>query len=100
MLSTSTLPLSNLVDLCRVLRHTLGAGVPIVEVFRQQSRNGPPKVRPVAERICKHLERGDSLEAALKHQEEDFPPLFLALTAVAEQSGNLPEVFGELEGYY
>jgi type IV pilus assembly protein PilC len=100
MAFTTELPLSNLVDLCRVLRHTLGAGLSIVEVFRQQARSGLPSVRPVAERICKDLERGASLEEALKHQEGLFPPLFLAMTTVAEQSGNLPEVLGELEGYY
>ena len=61
MAFTAALPLSSLIDLCRVLRHTLGAGLSIVDVFRQQARSGPAAVRPVAERICKDLERGDWL---------------------------------------
>lgn len=29
-----------------------------------------------------------------------LPPLFLALVAVGEQTGRLPEVFEELQNYY
>jgi type IV pilus assembly protein PilC len=94
------LSLSNLVDLCRVLRHSLGAGIPIVKVFGQQARSGLPGVRPLAESIHKDLERGDSLEAALSRQGGAFPPLFVSLATVGEQAGRLPEIFGELERYF
>jgi type IV pilus assembly protein PilC len=94
------LPLSTLIELCRVLRHSLGAGLSLVKVFGQQAKSGPPAVRPVAEKIHIDLERGDSLESALRRQESAFPPLFLALAAVGEQAGHLPEIFGELERYF
>src|SRR5205814_6527196 len=45
-------------------------------------------------------ESGDSLEAALDREKAYFPPLFLALGGVGERTGNLPEVFAELEKYY
>jgi type IV pilus assembly protein PilC len=97
---SSQLPLAALVDFCRVLRHSLAAGIGLRDVFRQQAARGPAAVRPVAERIHNRLDHGESLEAALVHERAVFPPLFLAMAVVGEQSGNLPEVFAELEKYY
>jgi type IV pilus assembly protein PilC len=100
MLFSSRIPLSSLIELCRALRHNLGAGLRLVDVFRQQAKRGPAQVRPVAERITQELERGGDLEGALEREKAAFPPLFLGLASVAEQTGNLPEVFRELEQYY
>jgi len=100
MALSAQLSLSSLVDLCRVLRHSLGAGIPLVKVFGQQARSGLPDVRPLAERIHQDLERGDTLEAALHRQGAAFPPLFVSLATVGEQAGSLPEIFGELERYF
>jgi type IV pilus assembly protein PilC len=100
MLLSSQLPLSSLIELCRVLRHNLSAGLRLVEVFRQQARRGPLPVRPVAERISHELETGSDLQAALEKERGAFPVLFVNLAVVAEQTGNLPEVFRELESYY
>src|SRR4051812_1736006 len=96
----SRLSLSALGELCRVLRHNLGAGLTLRDVFRQQAGRGPAEVRPVAGRVAEGLDRGHSLEKALKREGEVFPPLFRALAGVGEQTGMLPEVFGELERYY
>jgi type IV pilus assembly protein PilC len=100
MLFSARLPLSNLIELCRALRHNLGAGINLPRVFRQQAERGPAAVRPVADRIGQQLEQGQSLEAALKPEKAAFPPLFLALAGVGEQTGSLPEIFAELEKYY
>jgi len=97
---SSRISLSNLIELCRVLRHSLGAGLTLRDVFRQQAERGASSVRPVAQRIRHALEQGESLEAALKEERRKFPPLFLSLAAVGEESGQLPEIFGELEKYY
>lgn len=100
MLLSSRLSLSNLIELCRVAKHYLGSGLMLRDVFRQQAAKGPLAVRPVAGRIVAELERGGALEDALKHEQKAFPPLLVALTRVGEQTGMLPEVFGELEKYY
>ncbi|HTU17503.1 MAG TPA: type II secretion system F family protein, partial [Gemmataceae bacterium] len=100
MLLSSRLSLSHLVDLCRSLRHYLGAGLPLVDAFRQQAKRGAAAVRPVAGRITTALEHGDSLEDALQCEASFFPPLFVALARVGEQTGMLAEVFAELEKYY
>ena len=100
MSRTASLPLSSLIELCRSLRHYLGAGLSLVDVFRQQAKRGPVPVRRVAESIVEDLEQGHDLEHALQPYQNSFPPLFLALASVGEQSGNLPEVFAELEKYF
>jgi type IV pilus assembly protein PilC len=100
MVFSTRLPLSSLIDLCRVLRHSLGAGLMLRDVFRQQAKRGLAPVRPVAQRISQALERGESLETALEKERNVFPPLFLALAGVGENTGNMPEIFGALEKYY
>lgn len=96
----SRLSLSTLIELCRVLRHYLGAGLSLAEVFQRQEKRGPSSIRDAAGRIARHLEQGDSLEQALKDEQRLFPPLFLALASVGERSGMMPEVFAELESYF
>jgi type IV pilus assembly protein PilC len=62
--------------------------------------NGPPRLRPVAAQISKELKAGWSLQDSIAKQSSAFPPIFLALVTVGEESGNLPEVLTELEKYY
>jgi type IV pilus assembly protein PilC len=100
MLFSSRLSLSNLIELCRSLRHYLGAGLPIVDAFRQQANKGALAIRPVAGRIADALEKGDSLEDALQREERFFPPMFLALARVGEQTGMMAEIFAELEKFF
>src|SRR4051812_18816517 len=98
-MTSSRLPLSSLIELCRALKHSLGAGLTLRDVFRQQARSGPGPVRPAATRITAALDQGSDLEEALKREADAFPPLFLALVSVGEQTGMLPELFAELEKY-
>jgi type IV pilus assembly protein PilC len=100
MLFSSRLSLSNLIELCRSLRHYLGAGLPIVDAFRQQANKGALAIRPVAGRIADALEKGESLEDALQREERFFPPMFLALARVGEQTGMMAEIFAELEKFF
>lgn len=96
----SRLSLSTLIELCRVLRHYLGAGLSIEEVFRQQMTRGPSSIRPIAARVALVLRRGGSLEKALEPEMKHFPPIFLAMARVGERTGMLPEVFEDLEQHF
>jgi type IV pilus assembly protein PilC len=100
MLISSQLPLSSLIEFCRTLRHNLGAGLTLRHVFHQQAERGPRPVRPIATRVVAELDQGESLEAALKPERAAFPPIFTSLVVVGEQTGSLPDVFGELEKYF
>ena len=94
------LSLSNLADLCRDLRHYLGAGLSVADAFRHQAKKGPAPLRAIAQRIEAELKRGHSLARALKGEADAFPPLLLSLIEVGEASGMLAEVFAELEKHY
>ncbi|GIW78546.1 MAG: hypothetical protein KatS3mg105_0353 [Gemmatales bacterium] len=91
---------SDLVDLCRAIRHGVDAGMMLSAVFRQQARRGPLTLRPVCQRLAEKLERGQDLNSALIDEEGVFPPLFVNLLSVGEKSGHLPEVCQSLEDYY
>jgi type II secretory pathway component PulF len=100
MIFSVALPLTSLIEFSRVLRHNLSAGLTLRRVMRQQAERGSLPVRPVADRIALQLEQGDSFEAALKKEKAAFPPLFVSLVTVGEQSGALPEILTELEKFY
>ncbi len=100
MLFSTSVPLDALMRFCRVARHSLAAGLSLVDVFRQQARSGPPPMKSMIAAISARLERGDSLEDALKAEGRRLPPLFISMAVVGEQTGHLPEAFGELERYY
>lgn len=97
---TRRIPLADLIDLCRVLRHQLSAGISIQRVFKQQSERGRSSVRAIASRLHVAIGRGDKLSDALEVEHRAFPPLFLAMTKVGESTGYLAETFGELEKYF
>ena len=65
-----------------------------------QTRHAEFFCTPAIAEITLSLEKGESLQDALKEPPERFPPLFLALAAVGEETGHLPEVLQELEKYY
>lgn len=100
LFSSSKCPLPALVAWCRVLDHSIGAGLDPIKVFRQQAKSGPRALRGLAGEIADRLRAGDSLEDALEPHRDKFPPLFVELVAVGEQSGRLEDTFRELAAYY
>lgn len=100
MFASQQFPLPALVAWCQSLRHSLGAGLNPVRVFKQQGKSGPRALREVAKDVAEKLEAGDSLEDALEPYRNRFPPLFLELVAVGEQTGRLEDTFAELGEYF
>src|SRR5262249_28289617 len=100
MFFSRRLSIKDLVDLCRSMRYSLASGLTLRDVMDLLHTNGPPRLRPVAAEISKELKAGWSLQDAISKQSAVFPPIFLALVTVGEESGNLPEVLTELEKYY
>lgn len=100
MFLSRQLSIADLIAWCRVMRHYLGAGLSLPDVFRQQAKRGPVRIRAAADRITRQLEAGHDLESTLAQESGVFPPLVLALASVGEHSGMLPEVFTDLEKYY
>jgi type II secretory pathway component PulF len=94
------LPTAALIELCHRLRVSLSAGLTLRDVVRQLATRGTRFLRPVGERLRVHLDQGESLRDALQAEQALFPPLFLAMAAVGEETGRLAEVMEELEKYY
>jgi type IV pilus assembly protein PilC len=94
------LSLQNLIDLCRVMRHNLSAGLTLHHAFRQQAERGAAAVRPLAQRVLEAIERGEDLAQALEHEQGNVPALLLAMVKVGEHTGHVPEMFGALEKHY
>lgn len=94
------LPNAVLVELCRTIRNYMGAGLTLHDVFKQQAKKGFPAMRPVAGPIAEELARGEDLETALAAHADRFPPLFISMASVGEQTGTLPEVCAQLEKYF
>lgn len=100
LFSSSKCPLPALIMWCRTLHHSLGAGLSPVRIFKQQAKSGPRPLRDVAGDVAAKLGDGESLEDAFEPYRNRFPPLFLELVAVGEQTGRLEDTFRELELYY
>ncbi len=100
MLFSRQLPVAVLNQLCHMLRVNLGAGVRLRDVVKQIAERGSRHLRPVAQRIHQQLDKGNDLRAALNLERDVFPPLFIGMADVGEQTGHLPEVMHELEKYY
>jgi type IV pilus assembly protein PilC len=94
------LPPATLIALCRSLRHQLGAGLSVADVFRRLAGKGSGPLQLVAARVSAALESGADLAEALAAADAGWPALFTSLVAVGEQSGMLPEVFGTLEQFF
>jgi type IV pilus assembly protein PilC len=50
--------------------------------------------------VIRKVRKGADLTSSFAEHEENFPPLFLDLLNVGEQTGSLPEVFASLATYY
>lgn len=100
LFAPSKCPLPALVSWCRALKHSLGAGLDPIKIFKQQGKSGPRPLRPVAQDIAAKLGKGVSLEDAFEPYRDRFPPLFVEMVAVGEQTGRLEDTFRELEAYY
>lgn len=89
-----------LVEFCRSIRFFLASGMTIREGMQSLGERGTYRVRGVALEIAAVLGDGWTVEEALEKQGGRFPPLFRALVAVGEETGQLPEVMHDLEKYY
>lgn len=57
-------------------------------------------MRPMTARLEERLRQGDSLSDAIDPEADALPPLFVAMCRVGEETGNLAEIFRDLEDYF
>lgn len=72
------------------LRSLLDAGLSLIESLGALSRNEPAGAsRRLLDALIRRLREGQSFSAVLREFPAVFPPLYLALTAASEQTGDL-----------
>lgn len=92
--------LDEVVMLCRQLRTLMKAGVPILrslDGLADTSRN--PSLKSALRDVHSQLQGGRELNMALARHPTIFPPLFIALVRVGENTGRLDEAFAHLADY-
>lgn len=94
------IPNRPLAELFRNLATLLHSGVPILKSLQTAGRNAAhPRVRRAMEAVELDIKRGQDLASAVAAREE-FPPLAVEMIAVAEQTGQLPEILKHLSEHY
>ncbi len=84
---------------CREWSSLLAAGLPMTETLAVLGAHGSRAAREALADISSAVASGQPLSEACR-QSGAFPPFFLAMTAVGERSGALPEELDRLARYY
>ena len=79
----------------------MSSGVPIRKTFEiAGGKSGDQKIRQVFAEISDDIRKGSDISSAMRRRDHHFPNLMIDMVAVAEQSGNLPEVLEHLADHY
>lgn len=90
-----------LANLCRRLATALESGVDARRVFAREATGGASgRMRRQLEQVSRAVAQGESLNDALALTGDYFPPLFLEMVLVGEQTGHTAEVFRHLAEHY
>ena len=101
MLASRRISVKRLAELCHRLSMSLGAGIDVRTAWAQEAKRASNSAaRTAYELVAAGIRRGQTSAAALAEAGDFFPPLFIELAGVGEQTGHLPEVFAQLSDHY
>jgi type IV pilus assembly protein PilC len=89
-----------LAELCHRLAVETDAGIDIRRTCERETEMTRGRAKQKFQGIRDAVNRGDSLASAFVHTGSLFPPLFLEMTHVGEQTGTLGRVMRRLEAHY
>lgn len=90
----------NLLNFTQELRSLLDAGLSLIESLSALARKeGGSSKRHLIEGLIRQLREGKAFSTALRESPDNFPPLYLALTAASEQTGDLSGALGRFIDY-
>jgi type IV pilus assembly protein PilC len=89
-----------LAELCHRLTVEMESGVDIRRTWQREAESARGKIRPYFERIREALARGDTFSEALARSAVIFPPLFLEMAHVGEETGTLTRVMRRMERHF
>lgn len=89
-----------LAEVCHRLAIETDSGIDIRRTWQREADMARGRFRPHFANVRDAVARGDSLSMALARTGTVFPPLFLEMTHVGEQTGTLGRVLRRLEAHY
>ena len=89
-----------LAELCHRLAVETDAGIDIRRTWQREAESARGRFQPYFANVRDAVAKGDSLSMALARTGSVFPPLFLEMADVGEQTGTLGRVFHRLESHY
>ncbi|QDT69853.1 Type II secretion system protein F [Planctomycetes bacterium MalM25] len=89
-----------LAALCDRLAISLEAGIDVRRVWRSEASRNRGRAARVCAEVADDLEQGVGLDQAIADAGAFFPPLFVEMTRVGEQTGSSVEVFRRLAKHY
>ena len=86
---------------CRQMYTLLKAGVPIMQALRGlRDTTQNQALAKVIGSLIDGLDAGLDLTSAVKRHADVFPPVFVSLISVGENTGSLPDAFAQLAEYF
>lgn len=89
-----------LTELCHRLAVETDSGIDTRRTWQREAEMARGRFRPAMSEVRDAVARGDDLATALSRTGSVFPPLFLELVHVGEETGTLGRVFHRLESHY
>ena len=89
-----------LAEFCHRLGVETEAGIDIRRTWQREAETSRGRMQPVVAEVRDAVAKGETLSAALAHTGQSFPPLFLEMVQVGEESGTLGQVFHRLARHY
>lgn len=101
LLGFNKVSLDDLIVFCRQMYALVKSGVPILRAIHGMTESSTSvKLKSVLSEISTQLEGGFPLSTALHQHPKVFPPLFVSLIHVGENTGNLDDAFLKLASYF
>lgn len=84
----------------RELLALLNSGLSLVEAIQTlEEKESRPLTRRALAEVLRHLYEGESFSAAIGHQPEFFPPLYVATVRASERTSDLPQALSRYVAY-
>src|SRR5687768_9663704 len=97
MLPPPQLSNAALAELCHRLAVETDAGIDIRRTWQREAEAAPGRLKPHFAQIRDAVAKGESLSVALAGTGAVFPPLFVEMANIGEETGTLGKVFRRLE---
>ena len=101
LLGFAVVSLDDLIVFCRQMYALMRSGVPILRAIHGMAESSSSTYLTNAlNEVATQLEGGYTLSTAMNQHPKIFPPLFVSLIHVGENTGKLDEAFLKLAGYF